>query len=64
MKFLRSLFGVKRQTRGPISEVSCAATLGQGNAAYIELYYSTLMDTRPHVMAMREVAADSMRPAV
>lgn len=63
MQFIWNLLGMKRHAAVQASEIASIDALGDGGGPYIELYYSTLRESRPYVIAMREVACDSLRSA-
>lgn len=60
MKLLRKLLKSSNGNRHHISEVVPQSALGFA-APGIDDYYSSIHETRPYVIAMREVACDSLR---
>ena len=62
MSILAKLFGSKRNTAHGFSDVFPAHAGGSYAAGDLDLYYSSLREDRPYVVAMREVAVDAGRP--
>lgn len=55
------LFGFLKRNRrpSPVAEIITSAVAGGSSGADVSLYYATIAENRPYVLAMREVAADS-----
>jgi hypothetical protein len=60
MKLIRKLLTRKHRSTSPMKEIIAISSFGNGYGAEIDLYYSTLFENRPYVIAMREVAADTL----
>ena len=60
MILFRKLIGQKRRGASPTTEITAISSFGNGSGAEVDLYYSTLFENRPYVIAMREVAADTL----
>lgn len=59
MTLFRKLLSRNRRP-SPVSEIVTGAIAGGSSGADLSLYYSTIMENRPYVIAMREVATDSL----
>lgn len=60
MKFLRKLLNAKSATGHRVAEIVPQSAWGFA-APGLDDYYSSIHETRPYVIAMREVACDSYR---
>ena len=61
MTFLRKLFGRAPQQGLKLAEVLPSHSAAYANGAELGDYYSVICESRPYVVAMREVAADAHR---
>lgn len=63
MKFLRTLFKLRPGLALSHPEVFPTACGSYANGADLDIYYSALLEDRPYVRAMREVACDQFLSA-